>query len=107
MALTNAQLKADQAQVFSDFPTETITISGSSYNCLVLNYRTGVEWQSDGGGYLDNVEASVAIERSAINDSIPEQGTLATFRDISMRIGRVDYDDAAASVVLELTKPTT
>lgn len=104
--LTHAQILADQSQVFDDFPTETITISGANYNCLVLDYKDGNEWQ-DAGGYMDEVDVKVSIERSAIDASIPTQGTLATFRGASVRIAEVESDDKAASVMLTLTKPTT
>lgn len=103
--LSNAEMLADQAAVFSDFPTETITIGATSYNCLVLDHRDDSEWTD--GGKLASIQAMVAIERSAIDGAIPSTGDTCTFREETLRIGAVDSDDKAASVTLALTYPTT
>ena len=103
--LSEAEMLADQAAVFSDFPTETITIGGTDYACLVLDYKSGNDW-AEAGGFISDVESMVAIERSSISASLPTQGDSCTFRNTALRVGKVDIDDDAASVVLALMKPT-
>ena len=103
---THAEILADQALPFADFPTETITISGTDYQALVSDHRQGLDWQ-DAGGYMNTLDIQVAIERSTIDASIPTQGTLVTFRAASFRVAEVDSGDKAASVLITLTKPTT
>ena len=104
MGLTNAQLLADQKKVFSDFPTEEITIDGTTYGCLVMEQRRGNEF--DMGGLVNSINLRVAIERSAINGAIPNQGDIATYSSQSVRIGLVEIDDANSSVILTLENQT-
>lgn len=94
----------DQAVVFVDFPTEPITISGTTYQCLVMDRADGNAYGE--GGLVNELTLRVAIERGAINSSIPTQGTTATFASGSWRIGAVERDDDAASIVLTLENPT-
>lgn len=103
MGLTAAQLKADQARVFSDFPTETATISGVEYSVLVMEHQAGSEWGMGGEVATNNIR--LAVERSAVS-TMPAEGDSATFRSTSYRVGGVESDDLSASVVVELHKPT-
>ena len=104
MGISNAKLIEHQARVFADFPTESITISGTAYNCLVLEFETGNEWME--GGRLNSLAGRVAIERSAITGSVPVEGTAVTFRSATYRIADVDQSDAGDSVKLALTHET-
>jgi len=104
MAFTNAQLLADQARVFSDFPTEAVTISGNNYNGLIMDQRHGSEFTE--GGEVPVRHIRVAIERSAIDASIPSRGTQATYDGGSYRIADVQQDDENGSVILTLENIT-
>ena len=104
MALTNAQLLADQKRVFSDFPTEDVVISGNTYNGLVMDQRRGSDFGE--GGEVPIYNLRIAIERSAIDGSIPTRGTTATYASGTYRIADVEQDDANASVVLTLENLT-
>jgi hypothetical protein len=101
MALTNAKMLAHQARVFNDSPTETITIAGTNYAGLVMDWNEGNDWEE--GGQVKQKTIQMAIERSTIDGAVPAEGTLATLRATSYRIGRVDEDDKASSIVLTLT----
>lgn len=90
--------------VFSDFPTETITVGGVDYSCLVMEQRKGNEFGD--GGLVSSINLRVAIERSVIDASIPAQGDLATFSGQSVRIAQVEQDDANSSVYLTLENLT-
>lgn len=101
---TLGKMLADQARVFADFPTETITIGGTDYQCLVMDQAKGNDYGE--GGLVSDVRFRVAIERSKMDSAIPIRGILATFNSTSFRIGEVEQDDTAASVILNLENPT-
>lgn len=103
MGLSESQLKSDQAVVFSDFPTETATISGTSYSVLVLDNQLGSDWSM--GGETITRSIRIAIERSKVS-TIPSEGDAATFRSVSYRVGNVESDDLSASITIELHQPT-
>lgn len=100
MGFTIAQLLGHQAKVFSQFPTETVTISGTDYDALVLNRTEGNDYGI--GGKSDTAVIRMAIERSTISGAIPTQGTQATFDSATYRIAEVEEDDAASSVYITL-----
>jgi len=103
MALTTAQLLSDQALAYTDFPTETITIDGVDYQCLLLENRQGSQW--DIGGEVPQKSLQVSIERSGIS-TMPTEGLAVTFRSTSYRVGEVDQSDASSSVIIEIRHPT-
>lgn len=102
--MTEAQLLADQALPFADFPTEIFRYAGREFQCLVIQDAGDLVW--DEGGKLDDEFISIAIERSqfeASNISIPEEGIAGIpFRGKSWRINNVKNDDAQSSVRLDL-----
>ena len=100
--MTISDMLADQARVFQDFPTETITINSVSYPALVLQWGEGSAIEL--GGYETTLQGTVAIERSLLS-AAPAEGTLATFRGASYRIGTTDSSDDAASWTLHLHSP--
>jgi len=104
MGLTTAQIKRDGSWVFKDFPTETISIDSADYECLVLDQSKGNDWGE--GGLMSEVVLRVAIERDKIG-TIPTQGTLATIGTSTYRIGRVEQDDEAAPITIDLTHNDT
>jgi len=102
MGLTPGQLKADQAVVFTDFPTESVTIGGITYGALVMNLEGGSNW-GEGGEVLEKT-VRIAINRSDIT-TIPSEGDTATFRSATYKVGTVDEDDTAASIIVNITLP--
>lgn len=96
---TAAQLAADEAIVFTDFPTETLTIASTDYQVLVLSFsRSNLP---DIGGFIDMPDALVAGKRADF-PTLPDQGTQATFRGETYTIGAIDSRDLQASVLMPL-----
>lgn len=104
MPLTSAQLLADQAKVFTDFPGEELIIDGQTYTALVVDNTEGLGW--DMGGNTPVKTIRVAVERSTM-PTLPTQGDLAQFRGVDHRVGQIERDDAAASVHLTLEHDVT
>ena len=103
MALSSEQLLNDQAIVFSDFPTEAVTISGTTYNALNMGYTKGSVF--DEGGKIPVVSLRLAINRKDLA-VIPSRGEVATYSSQSFRIGEVQQDDDNSSVIITLENPT-
>jgi len=103
MALTNAQLLSDQAIVFSDFPTEQVTISGTTYNALNMGYTNGSVY--DEGGKVPVVNLRLALNRNDVT-AIPTRGTTATYSSQSFRIGEVQQDDNNSPIIITLENLT-
>lgn len=97
--MTAAQLLADQQVVFRDFPTEHITLGATAYEALVLDSREGNDYGL--GGKSNEDFHRLALERSAVG-AMPVEGDLATFRAKVYKIVRVERDDAAASVTIDI-----
>lgn len=105
MPITVLQQQQDiKNTVYVDFPTETLTIAGVNYEGHVLEQVKQNDFTIGGKAAIKRLV--ISIERSSINDSIPESGTLATFDGQTMRIDEVDIKDAAAPVKLTLTHDT-
>ncbi len=100
---TTDQLLADQARTFEDWPAEIIKIGGINYPCLVMDQVRGTDWMR--GGEQDDVNIRVAVERGRFQ-TVPNQGTLGTFRGKQFRIAAEDEDDTAASVTFSLEVKT-
>ena len=101
--MTAEQLLEDQKQVFRDFPTEKITVSGVEYDCLVLSFVESRSLDDQGGGFIEQPHLVVAAERSQFEGSdLPIKGAQATFRGVNYRVFDVDEGDTAASVRLSL-----
>ena len=99
MPLTVAQLLADQAYLFGDFPSETITIASINYDCLIPRAENRNDWGM--GGLHDMPRVTVLIDRNDLTTA-PAQGGLATFRGVSWRIAAVRRDYPQAPLTLEL-----
>jgi hypothetical protein len=98
--MTHAELLADQAIVFGDFPTEEVVIKGVSYQGLVMAFERGNDVIE--GGLLDDYSFSVAIERSTIDGAKPSEGDKVKLRNEKFLIARVKEDDKAASITIFL-----
>jgi hypothetical protein len=99
MALTAAQLLADQAYLFDDFPRETVTIGGVSYECLVPRAENRNDWEM--GGLNDMPRVTVLIDRNDLTTA-PEQGGIAAFRGGGWRVATVRHDFPQAPITIEL-----
>lgn len=97
--MTAAQLLADQAFLFGDFPTEEITIGGTAYPCLCPRSENANEWET--GGLDNQARCTVLINRNALATA-PEQGGIAYFRGTGWRIGVVRRDFPQSPLMLEL-----
>lgn len=97
--MTEAQLLADQSIVYSDFPTEPVTIGVVVYQCQVLQFSNDA-YLTD-GGFVDQPGIKIAIDRTALADA-PEVGLQVTFRSTLRRIEDVDDDDLQAPIVITL-----
>lgn len=103
MPLTQAQIRADGALPFADFPRESATIDGTTYQALVMENRLGSEWM-EGGEVLES-SVTLALKRGEVA-SMPAEGDEATFRSATYRVGSVRGDDLSANVIVELRLPT-
>lgn len=99
--ISAAQLLADQAFMFGDFPNETVTIpmNGTSYNCLVPRAEKRNDWEF--GGLKDMPRATILIQRNDI-DTLPEQGDRVGFRDEAWTVLSVRHDFEQSPVMIEL-----
>lgn len=102
--MTHAQLLADQQVVFSDFPTEHITIGATAYEALVMDSREGTDLGL--GGFSNEDFHRLALERSSVG-AMPREGELASFRGRVYKCIRVERNDQAASVVVDIASPTS
>lgn len=99
--MTAAQLLADQAPWFADFPPETLIIGGVSYSVLTPRAEDRNDWQM--GGLHDEPRLSVIFNRNAapLPSAIPA-GSLVTFRGANFRIVRVQEDHPQSPLLVEL-----
>lgn len=99
MPLSQEQLVSDQERVFTDFPTEPIYVNGTEFDCLILNSVEGTDVV--GGGFRNEDSHRVAIERGTV-ENIPVEGQTVLFRGRAYDVMRVERDDGAASIVLDI-----
>ena len=101
MALTTAQLLADQAYLFGDFPSETLTfpVGGTSYACLVPRAENRNDWEM--GGLDDNRRVTVLIDRNLLATA-PQQGDTIGFRGVTWRVVSARHDFVQAPLMIEM-----
>ncbi len=97
--MTEAQLLSDQGKVFTDFPTEKITIGPTEYDCLAMESREGSDIGL--GGFSNEDYHRIALERSLV-PAMPQEGQSATFRQKVYSVIRVERDDSGASVIIDI-----
>lgn len=97
--MTEAQLLSDQARVFADFPKEQVIVGPQSYDCLVMESREGSDLQL--GGFANEDYHRLAIKRQDVG-VLPVEGNMAVFRTRQYSVIRVERDDSAASVIIDI-----